>query len=96
MEKDILEEDKRVALLASNIEFEKPLESHKLVIWDASDKISPIMEVQEYYKKKALDAVGIPRKYFGGIDPYKEDAPLSLWVQIEEKIRRVYKKINLR
>jgi hypothetical protein len=45
--KDTFEEDKRIASLASDMEF---------------------------YKKKALEAVGIPPQYFGGVDPYEENS----------------------
>lgn len=101
-EKDTLEEDKRIALLASNMEFKKLLEeeSYNIVIWDpkTNPQITSMLELQEYCKKEALESVGIPSKYLGSCDPYKEDNSLTnvtvfeevggFWQRIVDKIMK--------
>lgn len=93
------------AMLASSMEFEEPVEdgpteTYSMVIWDpkANPQINNMLELQEYYKKKALETVGIPAKYMGGCDPYKEDIKVEditifeevggFWQRIVDKIMK--------
>ena len=52
-------------------------------------------EEREAYRKRALEIVGIPAKFFGSSDPYKEDTPILVWEQIKSENIRAYKKIDL-
>lgn len=81
---DTLEEDKRIALLASNIKFIK---------LDSSPKIDALKNLQSTYKKEALDAVGIP-KYIFGVDPYEEScnmAKLTIFERVEKGWKLIFK-----
>lgn len=89
---DDLWDDMTEAMLASDMEFEEllkqegPTESYSVVIWDpkANPQIVEMLELQEHYKNEAFKSVGIPSKYLGSCDPYKEDNSLTNVTIFEE------------
>lgn len=78
------------AMLASDMKFEEPLkqegpaETYSMIIWDVSEEVEKIKNLQDYYKNEMFEAVGIPSKYIGGCDPYKEDNNLTNVTIFEE------------
>jgi len=104
------------SMLASNIEFEVPLEkpkgpteSYKMMIWDVSNKETPWMELEniklsvspkvdallELHKicaDEMFKSVGVPAKYLGGCDPYKESNSIDE-VHISEEVGGFWQRI---
>lgn len=87
------------AMLASDIEFEVPLEKPKgptetysMIILDMSDKVNRFKSLQDFYKDEMLKSTGVPSKYFGGIDPYKESNSVDE-VHISEEVGGFWQRI---